>query len=521
MKNNFIKSFSIMSLLTFLSRILGYVRDFIFAYALGASPAADSFLLAFRMPNFFRRLFAEGAINNSLVPLFIEIKKKGGAYESELFLGNFLSILFIFLLLTVILCEIFMYNIISFLAPGFSEQLLKKTTFLASIMFPYLILISIASLLGGVLNANNRFALWSFSPIILNLSMVLALLYSFHNSLITELVLSWSVTFAGLLQLVSLYTWTRLKKIKIVFLRPKFKKDIKKLLKLLIPNILSGGVVQINQFVGIIFASSISGAISWLYYADRIVQLPLGIFIISITTIMLTVLSKEKVTKINKIEKINTSFLLILSVTFLSLVGLLVISDLIVEVLFRRGRFGYGDAKATSDAIYMYALGLPAFGLIKLFSTIFFSRQNTKIPFYISFISMILNIILLFLSVEKLGHQGIALSLSITSWFNALTLYFLLYYNRYWYLTRSTLFKVFKLIVISILTLVLLYFFYSIIMYTDMVIVSNIYIKVLLLSFLIFISVFSFIFFGYIIGLFNFKNLLKKNIWGLYEGKRK
>ena len=134
---------------------------------------------------------------------------------------------------------------------------------------------------------------------------------------------------------------------------------------------------------------------------------------------------------------------------------------------------------------------------------------------------MILNIILLFLSVEKLGHQGIALSLSITSWFNALTLYFLLYYNRYWYLTRSTLFKVFKLIVISILTLVLLYFFYSIIMYTDMVIVSNIYIKVLLLSFLIFISVFSFIFFGYIIGLFNFKNLLKKNIWGLYEGKRK
>ncbi len=516
--NNFLRSFSIMSFLTFISRILGYVRDLIFAFALGATPGADSFLLAFRMPNFFRRLFAEGAINNSLVPLFIDIKKSQGKEKAELFIGKFLSILFLFLLFTVIICEIFMAYIIAFLAPGFSESLLEKTTFLAKIMFPYLIFISISSLLGGLLNANSRYALWSFSPIILNLLMVLAMLYSFFNSFITELALSWSVIIAGVIQLASLYYWTRKQKIKVTFVYPKFTFEIKKLFSLLIPNVLSGGIVQINQFVGIIFASSISGAISWLYYADRIVQLPLGIFIISITTIMLTVLSKEKVNEASKIQKINSSFMLILTITFLCVVGLLVISDLIVDVLFKRGKFGYGDAKATSDAIVMYAIGLPAFGLIKLFSTIFFSRQNTTIPFYISIMSMILNIYLLFLLVDELGHLGIALSLSLTSWFNALVLYILLHYRGYWYIKRNILYNIFKLIIVSSITFFLLYCGYAFTIYTDIITIADIYSKIILLVSLILFSIFCFLIFSYVIGLISYKNLISKNIWGLYEG---
>ena len=516
-KNSFFKSLSIMSLLTFVSRVLGYVRDLIFAFALGATPGADSFLLAFRMPNFFRRLFAEGAINNSLVPLFIDIKKKQGKQYAELFIGYFFSILLLSLLFVTIICEIFMHNILSFLAPGFSENMLEKTTFLARVMFPYLIFISISSLLGGLLNANNRYALWSFTPIILNLFMVFAMMYSFVNSFITELALSWAVIISGITQFSILFLWTQKKNIRIIFIKPKLTNQIKKLFRLLLPNILSGGIVQINQFVGIIFASTISGAISWLYYADRIIQLPLGIFIISITTIMLTILSKEKVNEKNKQQKIDTSIMLVLTVTFLSVIGLLVLSDLIVDVLFKRGKFGYGDAKATSDAIVMYSIGLPAFGLIKLFSIIFFSRQNTTIPFYISFLSMILNICLLFLLVEKLGHLGIALSLSLTSWLNAIVLFIVLHHKGYWILKRKTLYKIFKLVVVSSLTLFLIYSCYFFIIYTDAIILSTFLSKIILLSILIFITIFSFAVFSYIIGLINYRNLINKNVWELYE----
>ena len=176
-----IKSVSVIGIFTFVSRLLGYLRDFIFAYVFGATVIADSFLLAFRMPNFFRRLFAEGAINNAFIPLYLGIKKQGSQKKTDLFVGHFLSILFIFLILTTILCEFFMINIISFLAPGFSEELLNKTVFLASIMFPYLVFISLSSLYGALLNANNKYALWSFSPIILNFMMVLAMLLGFYT----------------------------------------------------------------------------------------------------------------------------------------------------------------------------------------------------------------------------------------------------------------------------------------------------------------------------------------------------
>ena len=153
------------------------------------------------------------------------------------------------------------------------------------------------------------------------------------------------------------------------------------------PNLLAGGVVQINQLVGILFAASIPGAISWLYYADRIVQLPLGIFIISISTILLTNLSspEQKKNQANINIQIEKSIEFMLGISLLSCVGLLILSDLIVDILFRRGQFGYGDVKATSDAIIMYAYGLPAFGLIKIFSTIFFSQQDTKTPFRFRF----------------------------------------------------------------------------------------------------------------------------------------
>ena len=207
-----IKSFSLMSFFTLLSRVLGYVRDLIFAFTLGATSNADNFLLAFRLPSLFRRLFAEGAINNVFIPIYLDIKKKFNEKTSYLFASHVFSYLLIILITTTILCEIFITDIVSFLAPGFSQEQVDRTSFLASIMFPYLVFISTSSFFGALLNANNRYALWSFSPIILNLFMIGAMGLSYYYSLITSLILSWSVLISGLLQILIIFFWARKKK---------------------------------------------------------------------------------------------------------------------------------------------------------------------------------------------------------------------------------------------------------------------------------------------------------------------
>ena len=216
--------------------------------------------------------------------------------------------------------------------------------------------------------------MWAFLPIILNLFMVLGMLLAFYNSLDITKVLAFSVIISGVLQFVFIFIRVKFLKIRFFVKKPEITHHVKRFLRLLLPNLLAGGVVQINQLVGVLFAASIPGAISWLYYADRIVQLPLGIFIISISTILLTNLSSPEIKKnLSNINiQIEKSIEFMLGISLLSCVGLLILSDLIVDILFRRGQFGYGDVKATSDAIIMYAYGLPAFGLIKIFSTIFF-----------------------------------------------------------------------------------------------------------------------------------------------------
>ncbi|MDA9654895.1 polysaccharide biosynthesis C-terminal domain-containing protein, partial [Pelagibacteraceae bacterium] len=367
---------------------------------------------------------------------------------------------------------------------------------------------------------NNRYALWSFSPIILNLFMIGAMGLSYYYSLITSLILSWAVLISGLLQILIIFFWARRKKIKLSLVRPKLTKNIKSLFKLLLPNILAGGIIQINQFIGVMFASSITGAISWLYYADRIVQLPLGVFVISISTILLTLLSKYEANK-NKLKikkQIDSSCVLMFVLTTISMIGLFAISDLIVDILFKRGKFGLGDVIATSDAIVMYAIGLPAFGFIKIFSVIFFAKQNTLTPFKVSSISMIINLILIFLLVNKLGHLGIALSLSLSSWINAALLYFFLWKKNYWRFDKILIIKVFKIIICSFITYTVLSIFYMLVLYTDYLTLNDFIIKVLLLSFLIFFSATLFFSLLRVMGIISFD---KNKIKTFLKGERK
>ncbi len=515
------KSFSLMSIFTFLSRILGYARDLLFAFIFGASSSADSFLLAFRLPNLFRRLFAEGAISNALIPIYLDIKKSNKKIAQS-FYNSVFSYLIIILLVVTLLAEIFMKDIISFLAPGFNEDLINKTTFLASIMFPYLILISISSFIGALFNANGRFAMWAFSPIILNLGMIIALSISYFYFAIPELILSWTVIISGILQLLLMIFWSFKVKIKISISKPKASKNLKKFFSLLIPNILAGGILQINQFIGVIFASSIIGAISWLYYADRIVQLPLGVFIVSISTILLTTLSNQKSKKLktNVNQQIEFACLLMFCLTLLCMVGLVALSDLIVDVLFKRGNFGLGDVLATSDAIVMYSIGLPAFGFIKIFSIIFFSKKNTLIPFLISALSMLVNLIFLMLLVRSMGHLGIALSLSLASYFNVIALYIFLHKKKYWKINKSFIKKIFKILITSFLTYILLITSYMLILYSDYFSLSGFMHKTVTLGVLMIFAVITFIVLLIMFRVINYESLKKRNISNFFKEKK-
>ncbi|MBF95966.1 MAG: murein biosynthesis integral membrane protein MurJ [Pelagibacterales bacterium] len=517
--NNFFKSFSLMSFLTLISRIIGYIRDLFFAFLLGASPLADSFLLAFRIPNFFRRLFAEGAINNAFIPVYLVISNKKNQNELRMFSGSLFLFLIIILLIVLALGELFMLEIVRFLAPNFSYEMQSKTVYLASIMFPYLLFISASSFLGALLNANRRFLMSAFLPIVLNFFMVLGMVLAFYKSLNIGVVLSLSVLFAGFTQFFLIFFWTRHLKINLIITKPKLSKDIKKFFKLLFPNLLAGGVVQINQFVGVIFASSIPGAISWLYYADRIVQLPLGIFIISISTILLTSLSsptfQKDSTKFK--QQIEKAIEIIFGISFLSCIGLLVLSDLIIDILFRRGQFGYGDVKATSEAIIMYSFGLPAFGLIKIFSTIYFSHQDTKTPFRISFFSMILNFIIIYILIDNLGHLGIALALSISSWINAIFLYIFIHKRGYWRIDFSFFKKSLKLFLVFIITLNVVHGLEYSILFFDLLSTSNIFKKILLLTYLIIFSIITFILFCIIFRILSIKDLSKRQLFNMFK----
>ena len=516
---NIIKSFSLMSFLTILSRILGYIRDLFFAFIFGASSTGDSFLLAFRLPNLFRRLFAEGAISNAFIPIYLDLKKKNKKVL-EAFSTNVCVLLLAILLFIIILAEIYMFNIIKFLAPGFSENLIKKTSFLASIMFPYLVFISLSSFFGAMLNANGRYALWAFSPIILNSLMIAGMSLSYFQSLISEIVLAWSVILSGIIQFLVMFFWSYKNKLRIKNIKLQANPEVRKFFKLFLPNILAGGVLQLNQFVGIIFASSITGAISWLYYADRIVQLPLGIFVVSISTILLTLLSKYEAENNKKElkEKTDIACLLMTAFTLISMIGLFVISDLIVDTLFRRGQFGFGDVVATSDALIMYAIGLPAFGYIRIFSVIFFSKKNTKTPFYISTISMLTNFLFLIFLTNKMGHLGIALSLSLSGWINAVLLYIFLWKYGYWSLDKIFFIKLLKLFFCAFLSYIVLSISYMFVLYVDNFSLDGFIPKIITLIFLILIASITFLIFSFIFKLIKsndikemkFKNIFKE-----------
>ena len=459
---NLIKSTSTFSFFTLISRITGYFRDVLIAIYLGSGPIADAFFVAFRIPNTFRRLFSEGTFNAAFVPSYssqLAIKKKAKYFANTIF-----NILLISLLFLVFLVEIFMPGFVFIIAPGFEKNIdkLDLTITLTRITFPFLLFVSLSSFFSAILNSHNKFAAASASPIILNIFLIITL--SLSNYLNDQLVfyLSLAVSLAGLFQLLFLIYFVKKYFIPSLSFKFNINDKVKLFFKKLLPSIFSSGVTQINILIGTIIASFQASAVSYLYYADRIYQINLAVAGIAIGTVILPSLSKYIQSKDKKkiIFIQNKSLELSLFLSLPASAALLIASEQITSSLFGYGSFDELSVKNSSLALFYFALGLPAFSLIKVFSSFLFARHNTIVPFYFSIISVLINVAISLYYFKDIGFIIIPIATSISSWTNAFILFLYLNYKKYFFLKFRLIASLLK---IALVTAISSYIFYYLI----------------------------------------------------------
>ena len=424
---NLIASTSTFGFFTLISRILGYVRDILIAIFLGTSFLADAFFVAFRLPNTFRRLFAEGTFNAAFIPSYAGALAKN-KIEADNFAKNVFNLLFIILLFFVLVAEIFMPQLIFLIAPGFYKdpEKLKLAVDLSRITFPFLFFVCLASFFAAILNSYNKFAAAAAAPIILNVILIGSLFFSQWINISDVLVLSYAVSLAGFLQLIVLLFFVRKHFKPILSIKIKIDEQIKFFFRKLLPSIFSSGVTQINILVGTIIASFQAGAVSYLYYADRVYQINLAVAGIAVGTVMLPELSKH--VKNNNSELItnlqNRALELCLFLSVPAAVALVLASDQIITSLFGYGSFDNVSVINTAIALTFFGFGVPAFSILKIFSNFFFARNDTKTPFYLSVVSVTLNIMISVSLFSRFGFVIIPIATSISSWINVLMLYY-------------------------------------------------------------------------------------------------
>jgi len=413
---------------TMASRILGFCRDVLIAGVIGAGMIADAFFVAFKFPNFFRRLFAEGAFNAAFVPLFAERLTKEGTFSAKLFAEQVATVLVSILTAFTLLALLLMPWLMLLIAPGFSEQPEKfqLAVELTRLTFPYLLFMALLSLLGGMLNALERFAATASAPILLNIILIAALLLVRAGVLPAPgHALAWGVCLAGVGQFIWLAIACHRAGLMIRLPWPRLTPGVKRLLALMVPGIIGAGVVQINLVVDIILATLLAeGSVSWLYYADRINQLPLGVVGIAVGVALLPMLSRQlsagDTEAAMDTQNRAIEFSLILCIP--AAAALAVLAEPIATVLFQRGQFSVSDTQATAQALMAFAFGLPAFVLIKAIVPGFFARQDTATPVKIAVVAVVVNIGLAVTLMQVLAHAGIALATALSAWLNAFAL---------------------------------------------------------------------------------------------------
>jgi len=425
----FYKAIATVGGFTLASRLMGFVREVLTAGFLGAGPVADAFFIALKLPNFFRRITAEGAFSVSFVPMFSKILVDEGADEARKFAEEAQSVMLAVLAPFTLLCMIAMPWVLYVVAPGVhcaatdtqcSPERFNLAVTFSRITFPYILMMSLTALLGGVLNSFGKFAAFASAPMFFNGVLITALLFG-SRLFGSGYALAWGLAAAGVAQFVwMIYNY---KMIGYVLMprRPVLTVRIRKLFNLMIPGALGAGAAQINLFVDMILASLLPvGSISFLYYADRLYQLPLGVIGVAIGTALLPMLSKAlKAEDRNEVVKlIGISFEAGLMLSLPAAIGLTVIAGTIMSVLFEHGKFSHTDSVQSSHALIAYAIGLPAYVLARVFSTAYFARQDTKTPVKFAVTCAIINTVLALAMITPLKHVGIALATGITAWVN-------------------------------------------------------------------------------------------------------
>jgi putative peptidoglycan lipid II flippase len=431
------KSFATVGGLTLLSRVFGFMRDILIAATLGSGWVADAFVVAFRFPNLFRRLFGEGAFNSAFVPIFAKKLEGDGPEAARKFAEDAMAGLLFILLIVTIVAELAMPLLMYALAPGFDVRPEKfdLSVLLTRITMPYLLCMSIVALMSGVLNSVGRFAESASVSIVLNGVMMIATLISMWIGYKAEpeagIIQAWAVFVAGFLQLALLIWGMHRAGMSLGIRRPRLTNDVRHLVRLGIPGVISGGVTQLNIAIGTIIASLQPGAVSQLYYADRLYQLPFAIVGIAVGIVLLPDLARQlrAGNTASVMDSQNRSLEFALLLTIPSALALAVVPTDIVRVLFERGAFGPMDTRITASLLTMFALGLPAFVMIKVFSPAYYAREDTKTPMQYAAISLTANTIgsvalfFLFPRIGMLPQLGIAVATALGGWLNAYLLW--------------------------------------------------------------------------------------------------
>lgn len=436
-----IRKFATVASGTLLSRVFGFTREMLMAAALGTGPVADAFNAAFQFPNTFRRLFAEGAFNTAFVPLFAKEIEANGNDGAKKFSEEVFGVLFSVLILLTILMELAMPFLVStIVAPGFARDPEKfdLTVALATVMFPYLMCMSLAAMMSGMLNSLRRYFAAALAPVFLNVILIAVLLYAWHDGydqLKVGYALAWGVLVAGLVQLAIVWGAVRHAGISIGFRRPRFTPNVRRLLWLAFPAAITGGITQINQLIGTAIASGQASAVSSLAYADRVYQLPLGVVGIAVAIVLLPELARAlKAGNLKEAANLqNRSVEFTLFLTLPAAAALLVMSEPIVRVLYERGAFAASNGTPTVAAILaIFGVGLPAFVLIKAFTPGYFAREDTRTPMVFAAISVAVNISAALALFPSMGAPGIATASAIAGWVNAALLLGVLIRRGHW-----------------------------------------------------------------------------------------
>lgn len=436
---NLLKSTGIIGGMTLVSRLFGFARDMMISRLLGGTALGDAWQIAFQLPNIFRRLFAEGAFSAAFVPLFNRMMAADGERDhqkSERFanetLSVFIPVLLIFSALMMVLMPWAIWLIDDFGAGGRTTD---TSIALARICFPYLALISLMTLFGAILNSISRFAAVAFAPVLMNICMIAAMLTGIAQGLASDpeaiaFYLAWSVTIAGVLQMLWLYYHARRAGFRFRIMRPRLTRDVRDLGVLILPAVFGAGIYQISRFIDLFFLGRLEeGSFVFLALADRLNQLPLGIIGIALGTAILPALSRfiaqDDAGGAQRVQSNAIELGLLLTVP--AAVGLYCAAQPLVSAFYYGGKFDLGDVQTTAKVLASLVIGLPAYVMVKVLTPGFFARRDTRTPVYTAGVSLVINIALNMALIPVMGVAGLALAGSISAWINCALLYSVLH----------------------------------------------------------------------------------------------